>query len=215
MSFKTNTWNDHHPKTNAFAKSKFVYLKTKNMKTFFLKISVFILLITIMGAGCKKDEEDLSYLDGKTPLAVSQPGFAIYKTKKDYFFNVSIRPYVDDFLCPELSENSSSITLYKGEYYYSKRFRLADGYIASFEESVDSYFTSLSFDEYIREKLTPYYTHEGKAPSKVVNSIIDKDPFTEFYYSKESFNGKAEITINEINQLIKEKTLENYFTKIK
>jgi len=185
------------------------------MKSFFLKISVFILLITIMGVGCKKDEEDLSYLDEKTPLAVSQPGFAIYKTKKDYFFNVSIRPYVDDFLCPELSENSSSITLYKGKYYYRERFRLIDDYILSFEVNADSYFTSLSYDEYIREKLTPYYTHEGIAPAKVVSSIIDKDPFTEFYNSKESFNGKAEITVDEINLLIKEKKLDKYFTKIK
>jgi len=181
------------------------------MKTIVLKISVIILLLAFMGAGCKKDEEDLSYLDYTKPLS-TPPGFAIYKTHKDYFFNVSIRPYIDDFLCPELSENGSRIILYKGKYYYTERFRLINDYIVSYEVDPDSYFTSLSYDEYIREKLTPYYTREGSAPSKVVSSIIDRDPFTEFYYTSSEYSG---FTIDEINQLIKEKKLEKYFTKIK
>jgi len=91
---------------------------------------------------------------------------------------------------------------------------LINDYIVSIEVNADSYFTSLSFDEYIREKLTPFYT-QGSTPSKVVNSIIDRDPFTELYYSKDSFSGKAEITIDEINQLIKENNLEKCLTKIK
>lgn len=185
------------------------------MKSTFLKISVFVLLFSFMGAGCKKDEEeDLSYLDEKTPLGVIMPGFAIYKTKKDYYFNVSVTSYDFGILCPELKENDPGITLYKNKFYYTRRFRLNDNYIASFEVGSNSYFTSLNYDEYIRQKLAPSY-NQGLSNTKVINSIVDRDPFTEMYYSQKIINGKTEITIAEINQLIKEKNLEKYFTKIK
>jgi len=167
-----------------------------------------------MGAGCKKDKEDLSYLDEKTPFVVSEPGFVIYKTKNDYFFNVPIRPYENTYQTPELTEISSKIILYQGSYYFNERYRLTDNYIASTWIASDFYFTSLSFDEYIKEKLSPLY-NEGVANTKVIDSIIDKDPFTEFYYSKESFSGKADITIDDINQVIKGKKLEQYFIRIK
>lgn len=184
------------------------------MKKIILKISAFLLLFALMGASCKKDEEDLSYLDEKTPFVVSEPGFVIYKTKNDYFYNVPIRPYENTYQTPELTEKSSQITLYKGNYYFKERYRLIDNYIVSTWIGDDFYFTSLSFNEYIQEKLSPVY-NEGAPNTKVINSIIDKDPFTEFYYSKESFNGKAEITVDDLNQLIKEKNLGKYFIKIK
>lgn len=180
------------------------------MKTTFLKISVFILLFSFLGAGCKKeDEEDLSYLDYSKALS-TPPAFAIYKTKKDYFFNVSVNPMQNNYIMsPELKEGGSGITLYKGKYYYTERYRLNDNYIASFAVESDSYFTSLSYDEYIRENLAPVV---GVINPKVLNGIIDRDPFTEFYYTSSYYIG---FTIDELNQLIKEKKLEKYFTKIK
>jgi hypothetical protein len=184
------------------------------MKSTFLKISVFILLFSFIGAGCKKDEEDLSYLDYTKSFYGGMPGFAIYKTKKDYFFNVPIRPYLDSFQSPELDEKSASIILYKGKYYNSGCYRLDDNYVLSGGINFDYYFTSLSYDEYIREKLSPLYNQDAPNP-KVIDAIIDRDPFTEYYHSQGSFDGKAGITIAEINQLIKEKKLEKYFTKIK
>lgn len=183
------------------------------MKSAIFKFSAFILLFAFIGAGCEKDE-DLSYLDNTTPLQLGLPGFSIYKTKKDYFYNVSILPYMTGFRCPELDENDSRITFYKGKYFYSQRFKLSDNYIASFEIESTSCFTNLSYDEYIREKLAPKY-NQGLSNPKVINSIEERNPFIEIYYSPKSFNGKAEITIQEINQLIKEKNLEKYFTKIK
>lgn len=181
------------------------------MKPIFFKISVLALLLAFMGAGCEK-EEDLSYLDNKTPLTLGNLSFSIYKTKKDYFYNVSVTPMQDYIFCPELRKSDERITLYKGKYYYSQRFRLNDNYIVSREVGVISYFTSLSYDDYIREDLAPVV---GVANPKVINSIVDHDPFTEFYISPKSFNGKGWITLDEINQLIKEKKLEMYFTKIK
>jgi len=37
----------------------------------------------------------------------------------------------------------------------------------------------------------------------------------EFYYSDKRLNGKAGFTISELNQLIKDKNLEQYFIKVK
>jgi hypothetical protein len=59
--------------------------------------------------------------------------------------------------------------------------------------------------------MSPIY-NEGLINPKLVQNIIDRDPFTEFYYTSSEYSG---FTIEEINQLIKEKNLEEFFTKIK
>lgn len=181
------------------------------MRSTVLKISVLFLLITLTETGCKK-EEDLSFLDNSKEFYVSMPGFAIYKTKQDYFFNVPIRPYEDGYQCFELNEKSAQITLFKGKYYFNERYRLIDNYVVDSWVGSDYYFTSLSFDTYIREKLEPVV---GATNPKMISSIIDRDPFTEFYYSDKRLNGKAGFTISELNQLIKDKSLEQYFRKVK
>ncbi|MBW8327551.1 MAG: hypothetical protein K0M50_22495 [Prolixibacteraceae bacterium] len=181
------------------------------MRSTVLKISVLFLLITLAETGCKK-EEDLSFLDNSKEFYVSMSGFAIYKTKQDYFFNVPIRPYIDGYQCFELNEKSAQITLFKGKYYFNERYRLIDDYVVDSWAGSDYYFTSLSFDTYIREKLEPVV---GATNPKMISSIIDRDPFTEFYYSDKRLNGKAGFTISELNQLIKDKSLEQYFRKMK
>jgi hypothetical protein len=183
------------------------------MKTTILKICVFLLVISTFGTGCEK-EEDLSYLDNTKEFYAGMPGFSIYKTRKDYFFNVPIRPYEGFFQSPEFNDKSAQITFYNGKYYYNERYRLINDYVVDTGVGFDFYFTSLSFDTYIREKLSDEF-NQGATNPKVINSIIDRDPFTEFYHSQESFDGKAGITIAEINQLIKEKNLEKYFKKLK
>ncbi len=183
------------------------------MKSIILKISTIFLLFALIGSGCE-DKEDLSYLDNTKSFYAGMPGFAVYKTKKDYFFNIPIRPYGNGFQSPGLNENSGGITFFKGKYYSTGCYRLNDDYVVSYGIFLDYYFTSLTFDEYIREKLSPQY-NQGETNPKVINNIIDRDPFTEFYYSQESFDGMAGITIAELNQLIKEKNLEKYFKKLK
>lgn len=184
------------------------------MKTALLKISVFVLLLAIVGAGCEKDEEDLSYLDYTMAIS-TPPGFAIYKTKKDYFQNVNLFRSSNGEIEGSLGfvENDSRVTVYKGKYYYNLRYRLDDNYVLSMETKVNDCFTSISFDEYIRNKMSAIYNEGNLINQKLIQSIIDKDPFTEFY-SFASLEYKA-FTIAEINQLIKEKNLEKYFKKLK
>jgi len=184
------------------------------MKTFFFKIGVFILLMTILGAGCKKDKEDLSYLDGNIKFYPTIPGFSVYKTKTDYFFNVPITPYEDFYHTYEINENCPCLTLYKGKYYYNERCRLINGYVVDSGCGVDSNFTSLSFDTYIREKLSPLF-NQGASNPRVISSIIDREPFVEFYYSEKNLEDKNGFTISDLNQLIKENQLEKYFKRLK
>ena len=184
------------------------------MTTTFLKLSLFVLLFVLIGAGCKKDEEDLSYLDENIKFYPAIPGFSVYKTKKDHFLNVPISPYMNTYYTPEIKENSSYITIYKGNYYYNERCRLINGYIVDSACGVDNYFTSLSFDTYIREKLSPEF-NQGAPNPRVISSIIDRDPFVEFYYSEKNLENKNGFTISDLNQLIKENQLEKYFKRQK
>jgi hypothetical protein len=184
--------------------------KTKKMKTTLLKIGAFLLLFALVGVSCKKDEEDLSYLDNEKIFEFHPGAFAIYKTKNDYFFNVSVTPMQGYIFSPELKKEN--LTFYKGKYHNPSRFRLNDNYIVSIGESPSSCFTSLSFDEYVREELAPVV---GVVNQKVIDNIVDRNPFTEFYRSPDSFNGKTWITIDEMNSLIREKRLGEHFIKIK
>lgn len=186
------------------------------MKTTFLKISTFFLLFALIGAGCKEEEEeeDLSYLDNSKEFYPDTFGFTIYKTKKDYFFNVPVRPMENFIQSYEFNDKSAQITFYNGKYYYNERYRLINDYIVSTMVSSDSYFTSLSFDTYVREKLSDEF-NQGITNAKVISSIIDQDPFTEFYYSDKQIEGKAGFTISELNQLIRDENLEKYFKKVK
>ena len=180
------------------------------MKPTIFKIAAFVLLFCLIGEACKK-EEDLSYLD-MADIFETAPGFAIYKTKKDYFFNVPVTPYLGNISSPRLWIGGPLITLHKGKYYYTERYRLIENYIVSGEVGPTAYFTSLSYDEYIRQKLAP---GGGQTNPKVINSIVDRDPFTEYYRSPDRINGKSWISIDDLNQIIKEKNLEKYLIKIK
>jgi hypothetical protein len=183
------------------------------MKKTLLKIGAFLLLFALVGISCKKDEEDLSYLDKNIKFYPTEPGFSIYKTKNDYFFNVPVSRYMNTYYTRVIDEDCPCITLYKGKYYFNERYRLINGYILD-SGGVDDVFTSLSFDTYIREKLSPEFNQWVTNP-KVINSIIDQDPFVEFYYSDKNMEDKGGFTISDLNQLIKENQLEKYFIRQK
>lgn len=170
------------------------------MKTTILKISIFILLFSLMEAGCK-------------PVPTS-PGISIYKTRGNYYELVTIGMKGN-----RIFRSSYTSELYKFDYtgndtVYKKRARLINGYVLDTESS-DEYdvFLGLTFKEYMRKE-----TKYGYLPhDSLYKYIIDKGPYTEYYREKiyEMSEGFSISDTAAINELIRKGELQKYFNREK
>lgn len=166
------------------------------MKTTILKISVFILLLALMGAGCK-------------PEAL-YPGISIYKTRGDYYDLVTIGMKGDKiFRTGYTTGNRFNYT--NNDTVYKRRARLINGYVLDTESSNEyDVFLSLTFKEYMRKE-----TKNGYLPHDTLYKyIIDKDPYTEYYRENRS-EGFSISDTAAINELIKKGELQKYFNREK
>lgn len=172
------------------------------MKTTILKISVFLLIFSLMGAGCGKD----------VPDEALRPGIAIYKTRNDYFNNV--HTWLNDGRVIFKQSFHQKVEFDGvGNIHYKFRARLVNGYIFAGEEPVTTAFLSYTIQEYYdmeSQKNLPT-TNEIKA------SIIDADPFTEYYYDTLSpdIGGFVIEDTAKINEIIRNGEIEKYFKKLK
>jgi hypothetical protein len=183
------------------------------MKTTLLKISIIFLLLSLMGAGCKKDE--IQYADESLEIS-GEPGFSIYKTNGDYFNFVSVIVVSDEHLAavPGYTLNDPSIKVdANGKVSPNFRWRLKNGYIIAKGTDVNSVFTNITFQEYV-----DYNTAHGVAcwPDNLIRAkIIDRSPFTEFYHHDGWNKPSKTYTLGEINKMIEAGTLETTFEKLK
>lgn len=180
--------------------NQFVYqiLNPKTMKSTILKISVFILLLALVGAGCK-------------PEAL-YPGISIYKTKGDYYDLVTIGMKGDKiFRTYDLIDNKGRFNYTGNDTVYKRRARLIDGYVLDTESSEEhDVFLGLTFKEYIRKE-----TKYGYLPhDSLYKYIIDKNPYTEYYRDKIS-EGFSISDTAAINELIRKGELQKYFNREK
>jgi len=172
----------------------------KTMKSTFLKISVFILLLAFMGAGCEKDGT------AKAP----DPGLTIYKTRNDYFDKMNINLlngkvyYLPDVLI---------VTDNNGEVHLKSRVKLVDGYtLASGDHSILTAFLGYTIEEFYNmtevQKIHPSF-------DDLQDSIIDTEPFVEYYYDSNSpaIFGLGDTAL--INEIIRKGEIEKYFKKLK
>ena len=176
-------------------------LKTKIMKTTILKISVFVLLFALMGAGCK-------------PVPTS-PGISIYKTQGDYYDLVTIGMKGDKiFRTYHLIDDQGRFNYTSNDTVYKRRARLINGYVLDTESSNEyDVFLSLTFKEYMRKE-----TKYGYLPhDSVYKYIIDKNPYTEYYREKisEMSEGFSISDTAVINELIRKGELQKYFNREK
>lgn len=175
-------------------------LLTKNlatMKTTILKISVFVLLFALMGAGCKP--------------APTSPGISIYKTNGDYYELVTIGMKGNKiFRTSHLINDQYRFNYTNNDTVYKRRARLINGYVLDTESSEEyDVFLSLTFKEYMRKE-----TKYGYLPDdSVYKYIIDKDPYTEYYREKisEMSEGFSISDTAAINELIRKGELQKYF----
>jgi len=173
-------------------------------KLLFTALIVFILMPSCIDYA---DEEII--VNGETP-----PGFAVYKTKKDYYDyvyvgidsnnNITSTPFYNS-KSPLISQNKS------GDYYYNQRWKLRNKYVVSKEIHLNVAFTNITYNE-----LVNYVDENGiNIPNEWFSDrIIDSDPFVSLYSLRNNPTSKN-FTLGEINEMIENETIETVFTKIK
>lgn len=178
-----------------------------------LEISYIILFLCLIGVGCKKDE--IQYADENIEIS-TYPGFSIYKTTSDYFNFVSTQILSDGRIIgiPDYTINNPSIKVdANGKVSPNFRWRLKNGYIIDKATSVNIVFTNITFQEYVN-----YNTTHGVGcwPDSLIRArIVDKTPFTEFYYHDGLNKTPKTYTLGEINHLIESDSIETICTKLK
>ncbi|MDP3912516.1 MAG: hypothetical protein Q8R96_02115 [Bacteroidota bacterium] len=165
------------------------------------KVSIVLMLFLLMiDSSCIKKEE------------VTTPGLNIYKTKGDYFLYVNT--WGKKNAPTTYRANDARIGNLDTDTIYMGRKILISGYILSAENSVDDYFTNITFTEMVK-----YNDSLGLSASfprdSVFKRVIDENPYIEFYhddYHPRRFELKDTA---KINQIIRDGELEKYFKRLK
>lgn len=147
------------------------------------------------------------------------PGIAIYKTRGDYFKLVTIG------IKDNIIFRQSSYTLETSKFFitstdtiYRNRVKLIDGYILDVEadEKYDV-FLNLTFKDHM--KLEAELNRTTLPEDTLRKHILDTNPYIEFYRDTESprkFSNQIEkIDTSQLNQIIRQGNLQQYFTRLK
>lgn len=178
------------------------------MKSIFLKPFFYIIILSFAATNC----DPFTYQD-------IAPGISIYKTSSDYFTLTDIGMKGDRiFRTSSYSQEWSKFYFRDNDTIYKYRERLIDGYILDFEAD-DRYdvFLNLSFKECMN--LEVKYNQPCLLDDTLRNYIIDKDPYIEYY--RDMANPRlfshivGKVDTSEINQIIRDGKLEQYFTRLK
>ena len=172
-----------------------------------------VLLLLVIGASCQKDE--MEYADESIEIS-SMPGISIYRTNDNYFDNISVQITAEGKMnkIPAYTLNNPRIIVNKnGTVQVNFRWRLKSGYIVDREAYLNDAFTDIKVQEYVDWNTS----HAVSSwPNDLIEPrIIDKDPFTEFYFHDGLNKTPKTFTLGEINDLIENGTLETVFTKLK
>jgi hypothetical protein len=175
------------------------------IKSNLIKLLTALSLILALGVWCKKDE--------LVPLNIT-PGIQIYKTKNDYFNNVSInlmdgKVYYKPSLWGKMDVDST------GTPFYRFRVKLHNGYILGRDESYQhTAFLSYTTEEYYNMETNPI---QPTIPTiqELTDHIIDMDPFSEFFIDPNNPNAYQIDDTTLINLIIDEGKLQKFFKKVK
>lgn len=169
-------------------------MKTKTI--WFFLVTLFFLII---GTGCEKAGKE-----------VLEPGLSIYKTQNDYFNNVHTN-LMDGEVYYKQSLRGKVVVEDNGDVHYKFRVNLIDGYILADEHSSTAAFLNYTNKEYYEMEI------QGFLPSldEIENSIIDSDPFLEFYYDPTYPRVFEMSDTARINEIIKNGEIEKYFERLK
>ena len=182
------------------------------MKTILFKISIIFLLLSLMGAGCQKDE--IEYAD-ESIVVSNNPGVSVYKMNLNYLDKVFVE-VTPEGLNKVLALDDKTLDSYtmdsKGKLMPKYRHLLKSGYIVG-GGSRKASFTDITFTEYYN-----YNKEHGVSswPDELIKSrIIDNDPYEELYWMGCLGCSIKEFTLAQINEMIENGNLEEHFARIK
>jgi len=173
------------------------------MKKF--KIGIFALFaVFLFSTGCDKwfgTEKDYQ-------------GIRVYKTRADYFNNITVGMKKEEDRIYRTSDAIEKVIYTKSDTIPKNRIRLVEGYVWSGEGYFeDDVFLSMTFKDQIK-----WQNKYGLITMPVDTArkyILDREPYIEYYEVKDNqmfFNKEDTV---ELNRIILESRLEEYFTKIK
>ncbi len=145
------------------------------------------------------------------------PGIAVYKTKGDYFNNVSVGInkegklyHCPSYYNPRYNSIDYRIKITEDDTIYAWRVKLINGYIVSEEIGDNSIFLDFTFKEFL------IYEMEVGEPLNILSEhILDDDPFLELYIDRNKPR-KYELSDTAlINQMIRDDELGIYFERVK
>ena len=174
------------------------------MKTVSFKKLVFIFVLFFSAIRCESDKNHEII-----------PGISIYKTRGDYFDLVDIGMKDNTIFRRSSYSNEKSKFLFSGtDTIYTLRSKLANGFIldgaADFKNDA---FLKLTFKQHILMEVK--YNLPTLPDDTLLKYLLDKSPYLEFLRETRyppKFEMKDSI---EINKIIKNGELEQYFTRIK
>ena len=186
-----------------------------NPKFFRYTILILVLLlafaITYRLLSSHKPEPDPKRIEHNCDKLSTYPGFSIYKTNEDYFDNVLCSYRNSKIQRIPMFNIGDCLNYFTKDTIYKCRIKLSKGYVLDKGCSCHDVFLDISIKDYYKWELENNAT--GMPRNMVSNLILDKDPFKEFWYVKNSEKGN--FTIKEIETLIANNKLEAYFKRLK
>ena len=144
----------------------------------------------------------------KTNTYKQAPGIVIYKTTSDYYNNVPVTLSKDK---TKLVSYPAPSDLKFSETSLRTPTKLINNYLLDNKGIwLNSVFISTTYNEYSKLSTSP-------APDKLVKLIIDKKPFSEFYFDADNSldSLKGDRLVDYLNKLIEGDKLTSDFEKLK
>jgi hypothetical protein len=149
---------------------------------------------------------------------VLPPGISIYKTNGDYFDHTDIGMKGDRIFRTSIYiQDGNKFIISETDTIYKYRFKLVNGYVLDFAaDSRYDVFLDLTF----KQQMALEKNYSGGIPTDILKShILDKDPYSVYYRdtSEPRLFGQTieSVDTSELNQIIRDGKLDQFFEKLK
>lgn len=183
------------------------------MKPKIFKPHLYYILLLISSGILFTSCDKVSWEEEQTFRTFTPPGFSIYKTKGVYFDLATVGMQDDEIIRKFSYSYDNKLEINGGKITYKYRTKLVNGYVLD-EESAYGYdaFLDLTIAEHY------YWEIENERPTMpnelIRTHILDTNPYIEYWSIKDNLSIR-ELSLADINRLIKRHQLSLYFNKLK